>query len=69
MTVKLERFPVTVKRWGFPIELSVPAFNQQDAVDRLNGDAYSNCHKLMAVQAPEKGSGRREGGEKGSGNG
>ena len=60
MTVQLERFPVTVERWGVPIKLSVPALNQQDATDRLKGDTHSNCHKLMAVQAPEKGSGRRE---------
>ena len=69
MTTNLERFPVTVERWGFPIELSVPALNPQDAVDRVNGDTHSNYHKLMAVQAPERGSGRQEGGEKGSGNG
>ena len=73
MTVKLERFPVTVERWGFPIELSVPALSPQDAADRVNGDTHSNYHKLMAVQAPdqapERGSGRQEGGEKSSGNG
>lgn len=64
MTVKLERFPVTVERWGFPIELSVPALSPQDAADRVNGDAHSNCHKLMAAKAPERGSDRREGGDK-----
>ena len=64
MTVKLERFPVTVERWGFPIELSVPALSPQDAADRVNGDAHSNCHKLMATKAPERGSDRREGGDK-----
>ena len=61
MTVKLERFPVTVERWGFPIELSVPALSPQDAADRVNGDAHSNCHKLMATKAPERGSDRQEG--------
>ena len=64
MTVKLERFPVTVERWGFPIGLSVPALNPQDAADRVNGDAHSNCHKLMAVKAPEQGSDRQEEGDK-----
>ena len=64
MTVKLELFSVTVERWGFPIKLSVPALNLQDAADRVNGDAHSNCHKLMATKAPERGSDRREGGDK-----
>ena len=73
MTVKLELFLVTVERWGLPIKLSVPALNLQDAADRVNDDTHSNYHKLMAVQAPdqapERGSGRQEGGKKGSGNG
>lgn len=60
MTVQLERFSVTVERWGAPIKLSVPALNQQDAADRVNDGAHNNYHKLMAVQAPEKGSERRE---------
>ena len=64
MTVELELFPVTVERWGLPIELSVPALSLQDAADRVNGDAHSNCHKLMATKAPERGSDRQEEGDK-----
>lgn len=58
----LERFPVMVQRWGFAsVEMSVPALNQQDAIDRIVGEANrGNYYNFMKAYAPEKGSGRRE---------
>ncbi|TAG98765.1 MAG: hypothetical protein EAZ18_00375 [Oscillatoriales cyanobacterium] len=58
----LERFPVMVERWGFPaIELLVPAFDRQDAIDRIVGEANrGKYYNFMKAYAPETGSGRRE---------
>jgi hypothetical protein len=58
----LERFPVMVERWGFPaIELLVPAFNQEDAIDRIVGEANrGKYYNFMKAYAPETGSDRRE---------
>lgn len=63
ITVPLKRFSVMVERWGFPaIELLVPAFSQEDAIDRIIGEAkqgkYYNCMKAYAPS--ERGSSRRE---------
>lgn len=63
----LERFPVMVERWGFQaIELLVPAFSQEDAIDRIVGEAnqgkYYNFMKAYAPPsvADERGSERQE---------
>lgn len=63
----LERFPVMVERWGLPaIELLVPAFSQEDAIDRIVGEAnrgkYYNFMKAYVPPsaANERGSGRQE---------
>lgn len=58
----LERFSVMVQRWGFPfIKMSVPAFSQEDAIDRIVGEANrGNYYNFMKAYAPEKGSGRQE---------
>lgn len=58
----LERFPVMVERWGFPsIELLVPAFSQEDAIDRIVGEAdRGRYYNFMEAYAPETGSGRQE---------
>lgn len=68
ISAPLERFPVMVQRWSFPpVEMSVPAFNQQDAVDRINGEAKrGNYYNFMKAYAPETGSGRRENDDNGS---
>jgi hypothetical protein len=63
----LERFPVIVERWGFPVSiLLVPAFNQEDAIDRIVGEANrGNYYNFMKAYAPpsvtdERGGGRQE---------
>jgi hypothetical protein len=59
----LGRFPVIIERWGFPaIELLVPAFDQQDAIDRITGEAdRGKYYNFMKAYAPdERGGGRRE---------
>jgi hypothetical protein len=58
----LERFPVIIERWGFPaIELLVPAFDQQDAIDRIVDEANrGKYYNFMKAYAPETGSDRRE---------
>ena len=60
--VPIERYDVMVERWGFPaIKLSVPAFSQQDAIDRVIGDAnQGKYYCFIKAYAPETGSGRRE---------
>lgn len=59
----LQRYPVTVERLGWVIELSVPALSEQDAIDRVAGDTHSNHQKLTKVCPPKPGSGRQDGDE------
>ena len=59
--VPLNRYEVMVERWGFTaIQLSVPAFSQQDAINRIVGEANGKYHCFMKAYAPERGGGRQE---------
>lgn len=60
--VPIQRYEVMVERWGFTaIQLSVPAFSQQDAIDRIVGEANEGKYYcFVKAYAPETGSGRRE---------
>jgi hypothetical protein len=58
----LERFPVMVERWGFPaIKLLVPAFDQEDAINRVVGEAdQGKYYNFMKAYAPPPGGDRQE---------
>lgn len=58
----IQRYDVMVERWGFAtIKLSVPAFSQQDAINRIVGEANEGKYYcFVKAYAPETGSGRRE---------
>lgn len=58
----LERFSVMIERWGFPlVEMSVPAFSQEDAIDRIIGEAdQGKYYNFMKAYAPPPGSDRQE---------
>ena len=59
--VPIQRYEVMVERWGFTaIQLSVPAFSQQDAIDRIVGEANGKYYCFMKAYAPERGGGRQE---------
>ena len=59
--VLIQRYEVMVERWGFTaIQLSVPAFSQQDAIDRIVGEANGKYYCFMKAYAPERGGGRQE---------
>ena len=59
--VPLSRYEVMVERWGITtIKLSVPAFSQQDAIDRIVGEANGKYYCFMKAYAPERGGGRQE---------
>ena len=59
----IQWYDVMVERWGFTaIKLSVPAFSQQDAIDRIVGEANGKYYCFIKAYAPEteRGGGRRE---------
>ena len=59
--VPLNRYEVMVERWGITtIKLSVPAFSQQDAIDRIVGEANGKYYCFIKAYAPERGGGRQE---------
>ena len=59
--VPLNRYEVMVERWGIAtIKLSVPAFSQQDAINRTVGEPNGKYYCFIKAYAPETGSGRRE---------
>ena len=59
--VPIQRYDVMVERWGFTaIKLSVPAFSQQDAIDRIVGEPNGKYHCFIKASAPERGGGRQE---------
>ena len=59
--VSLNRYDVMVERWGITtIKLSVPAFSQQDAIDRIVGEPNGKYHCFIKASAPERGGGRKE---------
>ena len=59
--VPIQRYNVIVERWESTIKLSVPAFSQQDAIDRIVSEANEGKYYcFMKAYAPETGSGRRE---------
>lgn len=59
--VPIQRYDVMVERWGFTaIKLSVPAFSQQDAINRIVGEANGEYYCFMKAYAPERGGGRKE---------
>ena len=59
--VPIQRYEVMVERWGFTaIQLSVPAFSQQDAINRIVGEANGKYYCFMKAYAPERGGGRQE---------
>ena len=59
--VPIQRYDVMIERWGITtIKLSVPAFSQQDAIDRIVGEANGKYYCFLKAYAPETGSGRRE---------
>ena len=59
--VPLNRYEVMVERWGITtIKLSVPAFSQQDAIDRIVGEANGKYYCFIKAYAPERGGGRRK---------
>ena len=60
--VPLNRYDVIVERWEFTtITLSVPAFSQQDAIDRIVREANEGKYYcFIKAYAPERGGGRQE---------
>ena len=59
--VPIQRYEVMVERWGFTaIQLSVPAFSQQDAINRIVDEANGTYYCFMKAYAPERGGGRQE---------
>ena len=59
--VPIQRYEVMVERWGFTaIQLSVPAFSQQDAINRIVDEANGKYYCFMKAYAPERGGGRQE---------
>ena len=59
--VPIQRYDVMVERWGFTaIKLSVPAFSQQDAINRIVGEANGRYYCFIKAYAPERGGGRNE---------
>ena len=59
--VPLNRYEVMVERWGITIiKLSVPAFSQQDAIDRIVDEANGKYYCFVKAYAPERGGGRQE---------
>lgn len=61
--VPIQRYDVMIERWGFTaIKLSVPAFSQQDAIDRTVGEPNGKYYCFIKAYAPEteRGGGRRE---------
>ena len=58
--VPLNRYDVMVERWESTIKLSVPAFSQQDAIDRIVSEANGKYYCFMKAYAPKRGGGRRE---------
>ena len=60
--VPLNRYDVMVERWGITtIKLSVPAFSQQDAIDRIVGEANEGKYYcFVKAYAPKRGGGRQE---------
>ena len=59
--VPLNRYEVMVERWESTIKLSVPAFSQQDAIDRIVSEANEGKYYcFIKAYAPETGGGRRE---------
>ena len=59
--VPIQRYNVIVERWESTIKLSVPAFSQQDAIDRIVSEANEGkYYYFMKAYAPERGGGRQE---------
>ena len=60
--VPLNRYDVMVERWESTVKLSVPAFSQQDAINRIVGEPNGKYHCFTKAYAPEteRGGGRRE---------
>ena len=59
--VPIQRYDVMVERCESTIKLSVPAFSQQDAIDRIIDEANEGKYYcFVKAYAPERGGGRQE---------